>query len=510
MAAVHVGKLLRIQHSIAFIVLIFLVGMCQCQDGSDICSPIRSRSNSSYQCTLQTESDVKWIPQYGVEVHLSFSANHQFQFTEGFIPSRPRLEKLHLYVSEGSGKLPARFFSNLGHLKKLMLYKDESAPDSFGLQLEDDTFRGLDSLTELHMPALGISTLPVKVFNGLAKLQKLNLNKNQVSEIKYGTFHNCCLELKNLFLGENDISDLGLVFSFNGLLALQTIDLHGNQISSVERLSFRGLNDLVDVNLGANKISSIEAYAFDGKESLSKLYLDLNKLTRLESSMFNGLSLLTELELSNNSLDSLESGTFVNLKSLRKLSLSHNRISSIMVDAFEGLRNVTELELNGNQIHVLDDSTFFGLHNLKILELEHNKLILIRKKTFIPVLHLRELYLQHNKLKHLSPTETNLSDLASLTTFSVSHNPWDCTCDLKPLVDWMKKRAFVNSHLGTLCASPSRVRNTLVSDFIKNSCSDPYVDPNISESTASGKTSIHRQLIFLLTSFSILTKLLSC
>ena len=507
MTAVRVEKLLQIQHAIACIVLIILVGMCQCQEGSDICSPIRSirsRNNSSYQCTLQMESDVERIPQNSVEVHLSFSANRQFRFAEGFIPSLHRLEKLHLYVSLGSEKLPARFFSNLGHLKKLMLYKEDSVPDSFELQLEDDTFRGLESLTELHMPALAISTLPSKVFNGLVKLQKLNLNKNRVSEIKYGTFQNCCQELKNLFLGENDISDLGLV-SFNGLDSLQTIDFHGNKISRVERLSFRSLDKLVDVNLGANKISSIEAYAFEKKESLNKLYLDLNELTRLESSMFNGLSLLTELELSNNSLDSLESGTFANLKSLKKLSLSHNKINSIMVDPFEGLRNLTELELNGNQIYVLDDSTFFGLHNLKILELENNKISVIQKKTFIPVLHLRELYLQHNKLKHLSPTETNLSNLASLTTFSVSHNPWHCTCDLQPLIVWMKKRAFVNSHLGTVCASPRTVRNTPVSDCFKNSCSD-FSDT--SSDAASGKTSIHKQLILLVSFIS--TKLLSC
>jgi Leucine-rich repeat (LRR) protein len=503
----NLEKRFRLQGAIECILLIFLVELCRCQQSSDICNLISSKNNASYGCTLQKEADAALIPKGSVSLHLSFSSDHQFVFTDGFVPSLPSLETLHLYVSQGSGKLPAGFFSKLGHLKKLMLYKDESAPESFELQLEDDTFIGLESLTDLHMPDLGISTLPVEVFNGLGKLKKLNLGKNRVSEVKYGTFRsNCCHEMRNLFLGMNNISDIGKI-SFNGLDSLLTIDLHGNKISTVRHLSFLNLILLTDVNLGANKIASIERFAFNGLDNLRKLYLDLNELTRVESSMFDGLPSLTVLDLSNNRMDDLARGAFAKLQFLRDLSLRHNKISSIVADAFEGLRSLDKLELRGNQIHVLDETTFYGLRNLKVLELEHNKISVIQKNTFIPVLHLRELYLQHNRLTRLSPEDTKLSDLTSLTTFNVSHNSWHCTCVLKPLVDWMKDRKFETPHLQSLCASPGKERNTSISDFISKNCSNNEHFSTISpgqfmeqKSTASGKTTIYRQLLFLLVS----------
>ncbi|XP_030636425.1 SLIT and NTRK-like protein 6 [Chanos chanos] len=187
----------------------------------------------------------------------------------------------------------------------------------------------------------------------------------------------------------------------------------------------------------------------------------------------------TKLVLTGNMIQRLLKYDFVTYDSLELLNLANNQISYIDNETFLSLSNLKKLYLNGNRIEQVSSSMFVGLHNLEYLYLEYNMIKDIVPGTFNPLPNLRLLFLNNNQLSTLPaqifrnvpliklnlrknlfshlPVSNVLDQLDSLQQIYLEDNPWDCSCDLVSLKQWVEKLQK-DTVVGTiLCHTPKKV-----------------------------------------------------
>lgn len=169
---------------------------------------------------------------------------------------------------------------------------------------------------------------------------------------------------------------------------LQVLDLSNNQIPELRREEF----------LNANL------------QNLHKLFIKSSTIQELHREALKGLHILIELDLSNNSITQLKPGTFSGLIKLRTVILNYNRIDRLEDRLFENLEHLHKIEFKHNQIHRVGLNVFVNLPQLQSIYLDFNRLSHLRKETF--------------------------QKLDKLSGLSLTENPWNCTCDLKPFRDF--------------------------------------------------------------------------
>ena len=128
------------------------------------------------------------------------------------------------------------------------------------------------------------------------------LNNAQIEAIVPGAFENMD-RLKRLDLGRNQLTELK-ASTFRGLRRLSELKLHANNINEVATGAFLGLHDLKDLDLSDNT---------RGRHG--------NDKTNLRPGCFAGLGKLRELKLGANYLDSFGNGVFKGLHSLKTIDL---------------------------------------------------------------------------------------------------------------------------------------------------------------------------------------------
>lgn len=127
----------------------------------------------------------------------------------------------------------------------------------------------------------------------------------------------------------------------------------------------------------------------------------------------------------------MPSNTFTDIPELRELRLDGNPITKIRDEAFNSLPNLVRLSLKSCKISEIEPRAFVGVEgNLEYLEIDKNRL---------QVLHV-----------------ASLAPLRSLKGLELANNPWECTCVLRPLRDWMIKRN-VPATVVPECALPPRL-----------------------------------------------------
>lgn len=105
-------------------------------------------------------------------------------------------------------------------------------------------------------------------------------------------------------------------------------------------------------------------------------------------------------------------------------------------DAFAGLINLRTLVVNVPFINdKIPHDIFDGLINLTTVGVSYAKLSHIHVTLFSGLGSLETINLNNNNLSTLPP---GLFDgLRSLTRVTLEDNPWNCSCDLKWLLDWL-------------------------------------------------------------------------
>lgn len=201
---------------------------------------------------------------------------------------------------------------------------------------------------------------------------------------------------------------------------------------------------------GIQKVSDIGILP----QSPTKLVMTGNMIQKLLKYDFVTYDSLELLNLANNRIDNIDNETFLSLSSLKKLYLNGNRIEKLFSTMFVGLHNLEYLYLEYNLIKEIAPGTFNPLPNLKLLSLNNNLLSSLPVQIFRNV-PLTKLNLRKNLLMHL-PVSNVLDQLDSLEQIYLEDNPWDCTCDLLSLKQWVEKLRKDTVVGSILCHTPKK------------------------------------------------------
>ncbi|XP_051560533.1 SLIT and NTRK-like protein 6 [Myxocyprinus asiaticus] len=191
------------------------------------------------------------------------------------------------------------------------------------------------------------------------------------------------------------------------------------------------------------------------EQSPTKLVLTGNMIQRLLKYDFVTYDSLELLNLANNQIDYIDSETFLSLSNLRKLYLNGNQIEKISVTMFLGLHNLEYLYLENNIIEEIEAGSFNPLTNLKLLYLNNNLLNTLPAQIFrnVPLIKLN---LRKNVFMHL-PVSNVLDQLSYLEQIYLEDNPWDCSCDMVSLKQWVDNLSK-DTVVGTiLCHTPRKL-----------------------------------------------------
>ncbi|KAK5897588.1 hypothetical protein CesoFtcFv8_010638 [Champsocephalus esox] len=207
-----------------------------------------------------------------------------------------------------------------------------------------------------------------------------------------------------------------------------------------------------------------------------------------------------KLHLTGNYLQVVYRHDLAEYSSLELLHLGNNRIAVIQEGAFENLTNLRRLYLNGNYIESLSQSLFFGLQSLQYLYLEYNIIKDILPQTFNALHNLQLLFLNNNLLRSLPDnvfggtmlTRLNLRNnhfsylavrgvldqLSAFIQIDLQENPWDCTCDIVALKNWMELSSTSVVVNEITCDSPSKHAGRLLRSLRNEAiCPEPSEPP---------------------------------
>ena len=333
-------------------------------------------------------------------------------------------------------------------------------------------FQGLDKLQELNIDQCHLRNLHNQSFTGLPALQTLNLMNNKLAVISSDPFLTLP-QLKTLKLSLNKFKYFSPSYvksdklealelsrcqiqAMSGeewsLPALETLDLTQNSLEKLDTDIFKGLNNLKILKLSRNRITTMKNYAFRGLDHLQEL--DLSSMGHLGSfySPFGTLGQLTVLDLSGTTFKP-SSRTFAGLRSLLKLTLRSASITG--QDLWESetnspcLSNMPLLEnlyLSHNSLDDMHPGTFGQLTKVRNLKVDNCAITALHPDVFLNMTSLLYLYIDHNNIKDLSPQ--HMEKLESLVGVTVHHN------DIK-LID---KNLFAkNPHLSFLYISNNAI-----------------------------------------------------
>lgn len=187
------------------------------------------------------------------------------------------------------------------------------------------------------------------------------------------------------------------------------------------------------LDLTGNNLVSIKNDEFSktGLVNLQKVFISRCRLKMLEKYCFRKLINLVELDLSYNSFSQIPSQVFESTPELRELKLTGNPIYRIPNEAFLHVPQLVKLELSECKINNIESRAFTGLEDsLEWLKLDTNRLSDIRAAT--------------------------LTSLKNLHGLELAGNPWNCSCALRPLREWMLRKN-VPFGIPPVCKNPPRL-----------------------------------------------------
>ncbi|TDH16256.1 hypothetical protein EPR50_G00017770 [Perca flavescens] len=146
---------------------------------------------------------------------------------------------------------------------------------------------------------------------------------------------------------------------------------------------------------------------------------------------------INSLSMVNGSISEITEGMFSLMPSLQLLLLNANSLTTIKDDAFSGLPHLEYLFIEGNKIETIAKNAFRGLRDLTHLSLANNKM------RFLP----RDLFF----------------DLDSLLELDLRGNSFQCICENKWLMTWLKNTNATVSDV--FCAGPSDMKGKRLNDL---------------------------------------------
>ncbi|XP_065206727.1 uncharacterized protein LOC135836067 [Planococcus citri] len=180
-----------------------------------------------------------------------------------------------------------------------------------------------------------------------------------------------------------------------------------------------------------------------------------NSLVRLDDDVFEraGLLNLQKLHLVRCNIKVIERYAFRNLNNLVDLDLSYNAFNVVPSQSFAPIPGLRELKLNGNPILKIGKQAFVHVHELIRLEVAECRIGYIDENGFQGLGQTLEwLKLSNNRLVNLKPQ--TFTTLRALHGIELNDNPLNCSCDVRPLRDWMLDRSL-SSSASPVCRYPA-------------------------------------------------------
>ncbi|XP_034442536.1 leucine-rich repeat LGI family member 2-like [Hippoglossus hippoglossus] len=146
---------------------------------------------------------------------------------------------------------------------------------------------------------------------------------------------------------------------------------------------------------------------------------------------------INSLSMVNGSIPEITEGMFALMPSLQLLLLNANSLTTIKDDAFSGLPHLEYLFIEGNKIETITKNALRGLRDLTHLSLANNKM------RFLP----RDLFF----------------DLDSLLELDLRGNSFQCSCENKWLMTWLKNTNATVSDV--FCAGSSDMKGKRLRDL---------------------------------------------
>ncbi|XP_008417749.1 SLIT and NTRK-like protein 2 [Poecilia reticulata] len=207
-----------------------------------------------------------------------------------------------------------------------------------------------------------------------------------------------------------------------------------------------------------------------------KLHLTGNYLQMIYRTDLTEYSSLELLHLGNNRIAVIQEGSFENLTNLRRLYLNGNYIESLSQSLFAGLQSLQYLYLEYNIIKEILPQTFNSLHNLQLLFLNNNLLRSLPDNVFGGTM-LTRLNLRNNHFSYL-PVQGVLDQLSAFIQIDLQENPWDCTCNIVALKNWMELSSTSVVVNEITCDSPSKHAGRLLRSLRNEAiCPEPSEPP---------------------------------
>ncbi|PWA29396.1 hypothetical protein CCH79_00017633 [Gambusia affinis] len=207
-----------------------------------------------------------------------------------------------------------------------------------------------------------------------------------------------------------------------------------------------------------------------------KLHLTGNYLQMIYRTDLTEYSSLELLHLGNNRIAVIQEGAFENLTNLRRLYLNGNYIESLSQSLFAGLQSLQYLYLEYNIIKEILPQTFNSLHNLQLLFLNNNLLRSLPDNVFGGTM-LTRLNLRNNHFSYL-PVQGVLDQLSAFIQIDLQENPWDCTCNIVALKNWMELSSTSVVVNEITCDSPSKHAGRLLRSLRNEAiCPEPSEPP---------------------------------
>eukprot|EP00062_Callorhinchus_milii_P016962 gi/632968838/ref/XP_007900753.1/ PREDICTED: SLIT and NTRK-like protein 1 [Callorhinchus milii] len=187
-----------------------------------------------------------------------------------------------------------------------------------------------------------------------------------------------------------------------------------------------------------------------------QLFLYRNSLTRLFPNEFTNFYNAVTLHLESNGLHDIIPGSFLGLQLVRRLHINNNKIKAFRKHTFLGLDDLEYLQADFNLLRDIDAEAFRDLNKLEVLILNDNLISTLPSDLFlsVPITHLD---LRGNRLKTL-PYEGILELIPGVAEILLEDNPWDCTCDLLPLKEWLDHISHSALIGRVVCEAPMRLQ----------------------------------------------------
>ncbi|GAB6024276.1 TOLL-like receptor [Chamberlinius hualienensis] len=253
--------------------------------------------------------------------------------------------------------------------------------------LKNNSFCHLKNLTVLDLFNCSLNSIEADAFKFNNKLEKLDLNNNQLTEIPH--------------LGH--------------LSSLKTLYINKNLITSIKNEDFVNCDKLQILDLKNNRISNIEDKSFDRLTKLNYLDLSNNHLTKI-SPTFRQLNTF-RINISNNFL--IEFNILNFSKKLSSIIANDNLITQVFSNVLNS--KLIEIDLRRNKIKSIDELEL--PKTLEMFQIEGNDIEYFSVRSINRSNTVLHIFLDNNKLQILA------NNGEKGIRYSLNGNPLICSCE---------------------------------------------------------------------------------